>query len=332
MSPAVVDRLAGYFESKISRRSVFVRSAFVGSAVAVGGMDFVLKPQTAYAAICACGNAGCGCGSTCCDGFSEFCCTVNGGYNYCPSNTVMGGWWKADGSAYCSGPRYYMDCNATCDCTNGCGGGWAFCDPGCDGVSCECALSDCNNWATGCFQFRYGQCNQDIACMGRIVCRVVACIPPWEIDPTCTTTNAQDDFTANMNAPCNTAIPVPPMTSVTMAATRDGAGYWLVGDDGGVFAFGDAAFHGSVPGLAISIRDVIGMAPTPDGNGYWLAAADGGIFCFGDAPFHGSMGATPLNRPVVGMAATPDGNGYWLAAADGGVFCFGDAPFHGSGA
>ena len=56
------------------------------------------------------------------------------GTNYCPENTVMGGWWVADNSSYCGGPRYYMDCNATCSCTSGCGGGPAFCDTGCDGV------------------------------------------------------------------------------------------------------------------------------------------------------------------------------------------------------
>ncbi|HUC37607.1 MAG TPA: hypothetical protein VMR97_10850 [Acidimicrobiales bacterium] len=214
MNSAFVDRVAGFLETRMSRRSVFVRSAFVGSAVAVGGTEFVLRPQSAYAAICICGNPGCGCGSTCCDGFSEFCCVLNGGYNYCPSNSVIGGWWKADGSAYCVGPRYYMDCNATCNCTTGCGNGYQFCDTDCDGVGCDCAGGDCGNWVTGCFQFRYGQCNQDVACMGRIVCRVVSCVAPWEIDSTCTTTNAQDDSTANMNAPCNTAVPAPPPTQL----------------------------------------------------------------------------------------------------------------------
>src|SRR3954451_16168590 len=32
---------------------------------------------------------------------------------------------------------------------------------------------------------------------------------------------------------------------VGMAATPSGGGYWLVGSDGGIFAFGDAAFRGS---------------------------------------------------------------------------------------
>ena len=33
-----------------------------------------------------------------------------------------------------------------------------------------------------------------------------------------------------------------------MAATPDGGGYWLVAADGGVFAFGAAAFVGSLAG------------------------------------------------------------------------------------
>ena len=116
---------------------------------------------------------------------------------------------------------------------------------------------------------------------------------------------------------------------VGMAATPDGAGYWLVAADGGIFAFGDASFHGSLGALHLN-APIVGMAATPDGNGYWLVAADGGVFSFGDAAFHGSLGALHLNAPIVGMAATPDGAGYWLVAADGGVFTFGDAGFYGS--
>jgi len=38
---------------------------------------------------------------------------------------------------------------------------------------------------------------------------------------------------------------------VGMAATRDGNGYWLVASDGGIFAFGDAGFHGSMAGTPL---------------------------------------------------------------------------------
>ena len=110
---------------------------------------------------------------------------------------------------------------------------------------------------------------------------------------------------------------------------RTGEGYWLVADDGGVFAFGDATFHGSTGAIRLN-RPVNGMAATPSGGGYWLVASDGGVFAFGDARFLGSTGAVRLNSPIVGMAATPTGEGYWLVAADGGIFAFGDAVFLGS--
>jgi GH25 family lysozyme M1 (1,4-beta-N-acetylmuramidase) len=114
-----------------------------------------------------------------------------------------------------------------------------------------------------------------------------------------------------------------------MAATPDGSGYWLVGSDGGVFAYGSAGFFGSLGGKALN-APIVGIAAAPDGKGYWLVGSDGGVFAFGSAAFFGSMGGTKLNAPIVGIAAAPDGRGYWLVAADGGVFSFGSAGFHGS--
>ncbi len=116
---------------------------------------------------------------------------------------------------------------------------------------------------------------------------------------------------------------------VGMAPTGNDKGYWNVASDGGLFAFGNAGFHGSMGGQHLN-RPVVGMAATRDGRGYWEVASDGGLFAFGDAHFYGSTGAFPLNRPVVGMAATPDGRGYWEVASDGGIFAFGDAHFYGS--
>ena len=62
----------------------------------------------------------------------------------------------------------------------------------------------------------------------------------------------------------------------TAAAT----GWWR--RDGGIFNYGDAAFHGSAGALPLN-KPVVGMAATPDGGGYWLVASDGGIFNYGDA-------------------------------------------------
>src|SRR3954451_2439967 len=120
-----------------------------------------------------------------------------------------------------------------------------------------------------------------------------------------------------------------PSNPVVAPTTQSGAGYWVLGSDGGVFSFGAAPFYGSTGGMKLN-RPVNGMAATPTGKGYWLTASDGGIFSYGDAGFYGSTSAMPLVAPVVGMATTPTGKGYWLLAADGGIFAFGDAAFFGS--
>ncbi|HWE67430.1 MAG TPA: IPT/TIG domain-containing protein [Acidimicrobiales bacterium] len=116
-------------------------------------------------------------------------------------------------------------------------------------------------------------------------------------------------------------------------------GYWEAAADGGVFSFGGAVFHGSVPGVLKPGQHlnspIVAMADTPDHGGYWLFAADGGVFAFGDAQFFGSVPGVlkphqVLNGPIVAAEATPDGHGYREFAADGGVFDFGNAQFTGS--
>ena len=71
-----------------------------------------------------------------------------------------------------------------------------------------------------------------------------------------------------------------------MTPTSDGLGYWFVASDGGIFAFGNAAFHGSMGGAPLN-APVVGMATDSATGGYWLVASDGGIFSFG-ATFYGS--------------------------------------------
>jgi hypothetical protein len=128
-----------------------------------------------------------------------------------------------------------------------------------------------------------------------------------------------------------TEAPAPPPSYYYRGVAGDatGRGYWIVGSDGGIFSYGDAAFHGSMGNVPLNAQ-VVAVAATPDGQGYWLASADGGVFALGNAPFFGSAGGTKLNQPIVGMAAMPDASGYWLVAADGGVFSYGHAPFQGS--
>jgi hypothetical protein len=114
-----------------------------------------------------------------------------------------------------------------------------------------------------------------------------------------------------------------------MASRPDGTGYWESYSDGGVFAFHNAKFYGSMATRHLA-APIVGFASSASGNGYWLVASDGGVFAFGDAKFAGSMAGRGLNAPIVGMVRNPAGPGYWLAASDGGVFAFGGAPFLGS--
>jgi hypothetical protein len=116
--------------------------------------------------------------------------------------------------------------------------------------------------------------------------------------------------------------------SMLTASAAAAQGYWLVGGDGGVFAFGDASFFGSLAGVRLN-RPVVGIAATPTGKGYWLVAGDGGVFSFGDASFEGSTGGCyaidNCNVDASALAPTPSGKGYWIAFVNGAVFPYGDA-------
>ena len=81
----------------------------------------------------------------------------------------------------------------------------------------------------------------------------------------------------NLNAPI-----------VDAESTDSGRGYYLVAADGGLFAYGDAMFLGSMGGTAL-VAPIVAIEVEP--TGYWMAAADGGIFTFGGLDFSG--------RPVV---------------------------------
>ena len=119
-------------------------------------------------------------------------------------------------------------------------------------------------------------------------------------EPTATLSNYNDAYHEGirLNAPI-----------VGMAATPDGGGYWLLGQDSGVFSFGDAQFYGSTGNLRLN-QPVLGMAATPDCHGYYLDASDGAFSVWGCA-IPGSMGAVRLNTPTVGMAVDTSTGGYW---------------------
>ncbi len=190
MSQWLVDKTSALLGARTSRRGFLVRSAMAGSALAVTPMKYILRPVSAYAAICGCAGYDCDCGSSCCDGYTEFCCAVNeNGANACPPGTFEAGWWRADGSRFCDGPRYYTDCNARCS-SGYCSG------------ACGCANGDCDNRRTCCNVFRYGQCNTHIGGVTEVVCRLVKCVNPCELYSFCSCTSKIDNNTCGHDAPC----------------------------------------------------------------------------------------------------------------------------------
>ena len=110
-------------------------------------------------------------------------------------------------------------------------------------------------------------------------------------------------------------------------ALRSGHGDSMIASDGGVFAFGDARFAGSCPGIGGCSGKAISVMPDSTGNGYWLVTNVGALYAFGDAP-------SPAPRPVDGAGryavAMPDWRGYWLLYANGVVDSFGDATSFGA--
>ena len=94
---------------------------------------------------------------------------------------------------------------------------------------------------------------------------------------------------------------------VGMVPSADGAGYFMVASDGGVFAFGDAKFEGSCPGIGGCSGAAVAVMPDASGNGYWLVTATGHVYAFGDAVNYGAPG--PQAVPVTAAVRTKDGGG-----------------------
>jgi hypothetical protein len=196
VSTKVVAAASRFLDARTSRRGFLRRAAMVGTALVAAPAVYVLRPVTAEAAVV---PGDCGSGAQCNDGWTEFCSNIYG-VNTCPPGALVGGWWRAEGNTYCNGnSRYYMDCHsATCSC--GCGGS-GTCSSTCTDFPCHCADDNCNNRKTGCTRFRYGQCNNQEPCIGAIICRVVTCIPPWEWDSSCRTTDAVSQSTYSHGSP-----------------------------------------------------------------------------------------------------------------------------------
>jgi len=110
---------------------------------------------------------------------------------------------------------------------------------------------------------------------------------------------------------------------VGMVPSTDGDGYFMVASDGGVFAFGDARFEGSCPGIGGCSGAAVAVVPDATGNGYWVVTSSGAVYTFGDAANHGAPG--PQSSAITSAVATSDGGGYWILDGAGQVFPFGNA-------
>jgi len=75
--------------------------------------------------------------------------------------------------------------------------------------------------------------------------------------------------------------PIAVSNIVQVRPTPDGFGYWLVGSDGSVYAFGDARFFGSLPALGLHASDVAGLIPFSSGDGYELVSGLEHVWTFG---------------------------------------------------
>jgi hypothetical protein len=101
-------------------------------------------------------------------------------------------------------------------------------------------------------------------------------------------------------------------------ATPTGAGYWIASGGGRVFSFGNAGDFGDAEGREV---EIVALAASASGQGYWLLTEGGNVLAYGDAPGHGDL----ESGTAVDIAATPTGNGYWVVTDEGRVRAFGDA-------
>jgi hypothetical protein len=107
-------------------------------------------------------------------------------------------------------------------------------------------------------------------------------------------------------------------------------GYWMLADDGAVFAFGAVQAYDPPVQVAPGHR-AVDLAPTPTGLGYWVVDDRGVVEARGDAQPHGSLAPGDLapGERVASISPTPTGFGFWVFTNRGRVHAFGDATDHG---
>ena len=111
---------------------------------------------------------------------------------------------------------------------------------------------------------------------------------------------------------------------VGMVPSSDGGGYFMVASDGGVFAFGDAAFEGSCPGIGGCGGAAVAVAPDASGRGYWLITATGQhLYLWQTLRTSGPQGHRALQSPP--WCAPPTDWAIGSSWPTGSVYAYGDA-------
>jgi hypothetical protein len=298
----VATAAASVLERCLSRRSLFTRAAIVGSAVTVGGLDFVLRPGTAYASLC-------GDSHTCSSGWTAMCCTINHGVNQCPPGSFPGGWWKAEAASLCGGSaRYYVDCQGECT-TCGCNDGSHFCVEDCWNCKKRCAHGSCDERRVCHNVFRYGQCDRDRHCSGPVLCRAISCTPPWKW-ANCSSASATDNFTVSHTASC-----LPSWSDIESRYTDLGSQGSALGATVGAV---DKTRHGDIQRYT-------------HGRMYWTAHT-GAKYLTGHVlnryRFLGEL-TSPLGPPTSDVGRSVGGQGTRALFRNGGIYQLGDHGAHG---
>src|SRR5581483_1737497 len=134
---------------------------------------------------------------------------------------------------------------------------------------------------------------------------------------------------AVVGTPTQTTQPGPTCTS-NCTPVPGKSGYWMLGNDGKVYGFGDAQglMFGDASAKMPAGAKAVHIEPTPDVQGYWINDDRGGVYAFGDAN-SGFGGVDPSalqgGEKVTSLSSTPSGQGYWIFTSKGRVFTKGDA-------
>jgi hypothetical protein len=144
---------------------------------------------------------------------------------------------------------------------------------------------------------------------------------PAPSDPGTTTTTT----TPPGRTTTTTTLPTRPSTGTGKS------GYWMLGSDGAVYAFGDAVGYRDTQVRMSPAAAAVHMEPTPSGLGYWVVDSTGAVSAFGDAAAVGGVKAGQLapGEAVTSLSATRSGHGYWIFTNRGRVLALGDAVFYG---